>query len=448
MVILNMVWWWNGGGWYKSYTELKAMSLSDVINEINWDASWYFENLTWNLRMYNTYYIGNDDLSWAYSRNWWSIFYDNWQWKMEWEFVMVVMSSDSNWDLKIPIAWYNNSTSSQNAPYNWKISIDWWTQTTYSWTWSATAITVASWLTANSDHTIMITPTTESYWWARAFWFRSSWVTTLLKKVLRDGSYMWYSSSDTNTWTWFRMFQYNWCSNLTEIPEEEAFPTTVTTVGGYFRRWTYANCTSLVVAQKEIFSNTVTSVGDFFRDWEYSWCKNLTTVFDESFSSWVTSIWNYFRENQYKNCKKITKPLDESLPWNVTSIWTYFRSEQYSWCSEITYASEEKLPNTVTSIWQRFRNNQYSSCTKISQIKWWKNLSVWWNYYRYYQFNNCNTNKTVKVLSDVWYASYSDLTLANSYVTQVQVPSDYLSNFKNSTAYPRSQITDSKFVWY
>lgn len=271
------------------------------------------------------------------------------------ESIIIKIKADSSGVLKIPVAWYNTSWS-QRSVYNWKVSVDDWAETTYSWTWSATAITIATWLTANSEHKVMITPTTEDYLWARAFWFSSSWVETLLTEVIYDWSYMWYGSSATYTWDYFRYLQY------------------------------------------------------------YS-----------------TSI--------------VTAP-DEYLPDTVTSIWREFRGSQYYQCKSLLAAPEEVLPSSVTSIYLYYRAGQYYGNSALTEIKWWKDLNIWNTYYRENQFNSCNANKTIKVLSDVWYASYSAGTLSNSYVTQVQVPSAYLSNFKNSSNNPRVNIDDSKFVWY
>lgn len=133
---------------------------------------------------------------------------------------------------------------------------------------------------------------------------------------------------------------------------------------------------------------------------------------------------------------------------SATSTWYYFRYYQYRWCTSLTSAPEEVLPDTVTSIGGYFRYGQYYWCTVLTEIKWWKDLSIGGSYYRYRQFYNCTASKTVKVLSDVWYASYNADTLQNSYVTTVSVPSAYLSNFTWSSKYPRRSITDSKFVWY
>lgn len=272
------------------------------------------------------------------------------------ESIIIKIKANSNWVLKIPVSWINTNWWSA-ATYSWKVSYDWWAETTYSWTWSQTPITIATGLSANSEHTVTIKPTTESYGWARAFSFYASWIQSLLQEIIYDGSYMWYGVSATDTWDYFRYNQYNNCSSLIESPDE------------------------------------------FIAD-------------------------------------------------TVTQIWQYFRGSQFYQCTSLKIVWVECLPSSVTSIKQSFRTSQYQNCTKVEEIKWWIDLNIWAWYYRNSQFDSCYTNKTVKVLSDVWYASYSGATLSNQFITSVSVPNAYLTNFKNSNIYPRVNITDSKFVWY
>lgn len=251
--------------------------------------------------------------------------------------------------------WYNGSTW---VSYNWKVSIDWWAETIYSWTWGSTI--VLEWYTQWTEHTIMIQPVAEWYWWARAYsWGNPNNMSSTrptVTEIVYDWSYMWYGYSSTDTWNYFRTSQYRWCINLSKAP-------------------------------------------------------------------------------------------DEYIPNTVTTIWAYFRQYQYYNCTWLLSAPEESLPDAVTTISNNFRRYQYQYCSSLNEIKWWKDLSVWNNYYRGSQFANCTTNKTVKVLSNVWYQSVND-TLDNAYVTSVSVPNAYLDTFKNSNITPRKEITDSKFVWY
>ena len=478
MTIFNMVGWgsWGGWwGWYKSYAELKAMTLSDVIEELNTDAQWYYNNLNGNWHIIGIW-IANDDRvtyqCWGVSP---VIFWD-WSWR-DGEIIIAKIKTDSSGNLMIPKAWYSLSIA-QNASYNWWVSYDGWSETQYSWTGSAGSITIASWLTPDTEHTIVIRPNSESYGWARAFGFYNSWVQGLLTEVIYDWSYEWYSSSSTATGNYFRYFQYRWCIGLTTAPQE-VLPSTVTSIGGSFRYNQYFWCTGLTTAPQEILPSSVTSISDRFRYSQYNWCTSLTTASQEVLPSSVTSIGGSFRYNQYywctsltiapqevlpnsitsigsefrnaqyRWCTSLTTASQEVLPSSVTSIGNYFRTTQYRWCTSLTTAPQEVLPSSVTSIGSYFRSSQYNWCTLLKEIQWMKDLSVGDSNYRLQQFYDCNSMKIVKVLSDVWYVTTSNNNvLSNNYVSVVLVPSAYLQNFKDATTYPRRWITDSKFIWY
>lgn len=273
------------------------------------------------------------------------------------ESIAYKMNADSSWNLYVPLAWYKQS--SQAAPYDWNVSVDWWTATHYSWTWwSGRSITISGY-TAWSNHTIMITPTTVAYQWACAYWWYNTAWRTYLTDVLYDWSYIWFGLNATDTWTYFRYSQYQWCTNLQNPPEEY-------------------------------------------------------------------------------------------IPSNILTIGNNFRQNQYYWCSKLLYAPEEALPRWATKIWTQFRSQQYQGCSLLAEIKGWKDLKIGSSQYRADQFNWAwQTNSlVVRVLTDVWYAAYGSWTLVNNNVATVYVPSAYLSNFTWSWSYPRSSITDSKFVWY
>lgn len=305
------------------------------------------------------------------------------------ESIVIKLTANSSWTLYIAKAWYGADWNFW-ASYKWNISVDGWQSSYYNWSSSNGWVISLSWYTANTDYIVTITPSTESYWWARAFWWKtvSSTYKNLFKEVLYDWSYMWYATSATNTGNRFRISQYYW--------------------------------TALTKAPDEYIPNT------------------------------VTTIWSDFRADQYYWCTGLLSSPDEYIPNSVTSIWGNFRSEQYYWCNHLISSWEEALPNTVTSIWGSFRQYQYHSCALLENVKWWKDLSIGnSSLYRYRQFYSTKpSGLVVKVLSDVWYASYSNQTLQDYYVSQVQVPSAYLNNFINSTKQPRVNITDSKFVWY
>lgn len=332
------------------------------------------------------------------------------------ESIVYKMNADSSWNLYVPLSWRKPGWWVGNA-YSWKVSVDGWAETTYSWTWSNGGSITISWYTSWSEHIITIKPTTETYWWALAYWWTITSGRTYITEILYDGSYMGYATSATDTWNNFRYQQYNGCTNLKNAAEEN-------------------------------IPDTVTTIWNSFRASQYNWCSSLVTIYDENIGSSVKTIWANFRSNQYASCTSLQSPAKEWLPNTVTSIWNQFRSNQYSSCTSLTFASEEAMPTSITTIWQQFRASQYYWCTALTQIKWWKDLNIGNSYYRYQQFNSTTSNKVVTVMTAVWYAAYDAYVLPNSYVTQVRVPSSYLSSFKSTWNQPRSSITDSKFVWY
>lgn len=183
--------------------------------------------------------------------------------------------------------------------------------------------------------------------------------------------------------------------------------------------------------------------------WYTAWSSHTITITPTTEDYWWALAYWWYNTAWATYLTEVV--YDWSYMWyweSATSTWNYFRLSQYRWCTSLRAAPAEVLPDTVTSIWNYFRYYQYRDCTSLTEIKWWKDLSIGGDFYRVQQFYNCTANKTVKVLSDVWYASYDSITLPNSYVTSVSVPSAYLSNFTWSSKQPRKNITDSKFVGY
>lgn len=183
-----------------------------------------------------------------------------------------------------------------------------------------------------------------------------------------------------------------------------------------------------------------------------AWASYLTEVVYDWSYIWYwesdTSTWDFFRANQYYQCTSLTTLPEETLPNWVTSIWSYFRYYQFYGCTSLTATSIEILPDTVTSIGSSFRAGQYWQDTWLNTITWRKDLSIGWNDYRLQQFARGSSNKVVTVLSDVGYPSYSQSTLRNADVATVRVPTTYLSNFTWASVYPRTSISDWKFVGY
>lgn len=389
----------NGTTWYtiqdKNLGATQVYNYGDTMSEANcWKyyqrGNDYWFPRTWTVTTSSTrvnassywpwnYYNSSTFITWT---SWWDSSTNNnlWWWVTQWTTETWAVKAVYLWEnkvrptipkesiiykmiatngyLRVPTTWVTVSWGYW-VPYSWKVSVDGWAETTYTGSSANNWNILLEWYTAWEEHTIMITPTTEDYWWARAYsWGSVSYGRNDVTEIVYDWSYMWYAVSATDTW-------------------------------------------------------------------------------------------NYFRYNQYYNCQNLIKAPEEYLPDTVTTIWNFFRYYQFTNALKLPTAPAEVLPSSVTSIWTNFRWYQYNNCQLLSEIKWWKDSSVQGTAnYRVYQFRYCVTNKTVKVLSDVWAASSDANTLENSYVTQVKVPSAYLNNFKNATVQPRSSITDSKFVWY
>ncbi len=272
---------------------------------------------------------------------------------------------------------------------------------------------------------------------------------SIVYKMKADSSWNLYIPLLWRTTSWNQSCSYNWQVSVDGGAETQ-----------YSGTWSSSN-PQITLSWYVAWSNHTIMIRPTTENylWARAYCwywasfvANLTEiVYDWSWMGYATNAsasWNYFRYYQYSWCTSITKPADEYMPDTVTGISNYFRQSQYDWCTSLLYACEEKLNDNITTIWTYFRQRQYAFCTSLTQIKWWKDLSVWSNYYRQAQFNGCTSNKTVKVLSNVWYPAYDANALVDTYVTSVSVPSAYLSNFVSSTSQPRTWITDSKFVWY
>lgn len=273
----------------------------------------------------------------------------------EWEMIAYKMNADSSWNLYVPTAWYG-TWGSMNCSYNWKVLVDNKWERTFSWTWSWGSKITLSWYTSWSSHIITIKPVSESYWWARAFWWTNTSCKTYLTEVIYDWSYKWYATSATNTWNYFRWHQFDWCSNLVYVP-------------------------------------------------------------------------------------------DEVLPNTVTTLWNYFRIQQFQDCSNLLEAPAEAFSSSISTLAMSFRTSQYARCTKLNSHRWYICINLDRpNYYRENQFQSCNANKVIKVLNNV--SNYSEQLWSTSYITQVKVPSAYLTNYRNSSYSPRANIADNKFVWY
>ena len=221
-----------------------------------------------------------------------------WEYETATEYIEYKMNANSSGNLYVPTGWYNTS-GLPSCTYSWKVSVDGWTETTYSWTGSDWGSIALIWFTPWSSHTIKIAPTTEDYGWARAYWWLSTPWATYLTEIVYDSSYMWYAVSATDTWAYFRWLEYRWCTNLT-APAEEFLPDTVSTIWNGFRTQQYYGCTSLTYATEEVLPNSVTSIGTTFRSTQYHGCTALTEIKWWKDLSIGNSTW--YRNQQFNGC--------------------------------------------------------------------------------------------------------------------------------------------------
>lgn len=255
---------------------------------------------------------------------------------------------------------------------------------------------------------------------------------------------IWWSDS-----TWGKSATYSW-----EISVDWWAETTYS--------WTWSQNSSITLSGYTSWSSHTIMIKptqesyQWARAFWWNWTAGrtyLTEILYDGSYMWygisATNTWDYFRYLQYSGCTNLINSAEEYMPDTVTTIWERFRAYQYYNASKVLYSSEEALSSNISSINYYFRQNQYTWCSSLNEIKGWKdiNANLVLSQYRYQQYHDCNTNKTVKVLSDVW--THADSTSLNhNYVTQVKVPNAYLNNYINTGYYPRTSFADSKFVWY
>ena len=417
------------------------------------------------------------------------------------ESIVIKVLANNSGNLVIPLKWYSDSWA-QNCPYDWKISVDNWAETSYSGTWWW-VLTIATWLVAWSEHLVIIKPTTVDYQWARAFGTDWGSEAVYITEIVQDASYMWYWVSATSTWNYFKAFQYQNCSNLTNtVPE--VLPDTVTTIWEWFRAaqfhgtsitqivqevlpdsvitiwWKYRRDlyreTKITTPAKEVMSDNVTSIWTYFRSRQYYWCTLLVASAKEVISSSLTSIPDNFRDGQYHSCQLLETANDEYLPEWISSIGNYFRNMQYVWCW-ISKTAKEIMPTSITTIWTNCRYNQYYNCLWLKEITWEaivSNASIW-QYYRRAQYYNCTALVKARLAAQSWLTNYrvwwcfsattnpmtitilwnvvdapttNSASLTNASVEKIYIDSALVSWYKNSLSW--SNINDDKFfeIWY
>lgn len=238
------------------------------------------------------------------------------------ESIVYRMQTDGSGKLHVPISWRNRSQNA-GASYDWNVSVDWWTPTRYSGRWYNGSVFALQWTYSQWVHTIEITPNDPVYGWALAYWWANTqqyYHAERLMEVLYDWSYMWYAVSATDTWNYFRAWQYIWCKNLLAAPAEY-LPEGVTNIWNSFRNQQFLDCSSLLSAPAESLPDTVVSIGESFRSSQYAQCVALSSI-----QWWKDlNIWGmYYRSTQYNHCtaEKTIKVLGNvwySMSW---ATWT------------------------------------------------------------------------------------------------------------------------------
>ena len=357
---------------YVLYEDLPSMTHTEIITELNTKPA-----------AYNVYYTAwwhmNNNMIWDSSTDsplivWWYLFqYDwtNWAELME-ESIVIKVAALSDWTLRIPSV----------STHDWDVIVDWGTATRYSD--SSMTTTVATWLTPDSEHTVIIMPHTIWYWWAIGFNYRDAIeVAQSLKGVIFDRTYMWFASSSTST-------------------------------GNSFRSWEYANCRNLTTPVQEYLPNTVTSIWANFRSWQYAHSWVTTTAYEELPTS-VVSIWAYFRASQYEDCTSLTTATE--TPLGTASALANFRDSQYYWCTSLTSVSIN-AESTVNPVGKR--NQQFSWAWNTTTPM---NISISW--------------------SAIETGATNSLSLTNTKVAKISVDPTLVTTYQQSSKW--SNIDDNKF---
>ena len=365
------------------------------------------------------------------------------------EFIEYIAYADSTWKIRIPIGWYSTSWA-QDCAYDWMISIDWWEATEYSWTWSASYISIWSWLTEGSEHRIVIEPKTVSYWWGRAFWFYNTWAQTYIKELIHD-SYKCYGSSMTSTGNYYKYRTYYWCTNL--INSYEKLPTSVTAIWDYYMQECNYWCTWLTSAFWEVLHWSAT-VWTNYRYKQYAWCTSLAT---HQWMAWYTGTtyptlykdsmfdgaWNNMNIYISRLEKMYTKDVASSdyyWWWTVTLAtittpgkyvfsWNLRWTSSNTWFDVMLYQNNTQLGNwSAPDPWtMALRVEMNCNVWDVIQLRPWTQQRYW----------NINTMKL----------EYGNvLELSDNNVSWIYVYVDDLYNYTNSNNW--WSITSTKFKVY
>lgn len=295
----------------------------------------------------------------------------------KYEFIEFTALADSTGKIRIPVGWYSTS-GTQDCAYDWMVSLDGGEAEEVTGTWSASYISLGSWLTEWTEHRVVIEPKTVAYWWGRAFGYYNTWAEAYIKELKHD-SYKCFASNRLETWAHYKHGTFEGCTAL--INSYEKLPTSVTTVGDYYMKECYKGCTWLTTAFYEVLHKDCT-VWEDYRYQEYYGCTSMST------HQWIAGyMWETYPTN-YKS-DYLTNAWDdlvvymtryEALASGLTAnLWIADNnlSAFYAFADDLYHYEYDGFWNNIT----------------ISKFKWW--------YYNYVCYELKDVNKYTKLLSTV-----------------------------------------------
>lgn len=229
--------------------------------------------------------------------------------------------ADGNGDIYVPTAWYSTD-GIQECGYEWRVKVDWWGWTNYSWLWSSSwKVRVWYGLSPLSVHTITITPRYDEYGWLRAFWYKGTDIASSLINIISDKSYKGYANSEVDAGNYYKAYQYYWCTDLINT-DEELLPDTLEIIGDYYRYYEYAWCTSLISNAEERILKTVKVIWDYYRAYQYQNCTSINKINMRAIN-WA-SVWNNYRYNQYSGIATDKKTANIYIEWWIEEGWDWW----------------------------------------------------------------------------------------------------------------------------
>jgi hypothetical protein len=259
----------------------------------------------------------------------------------------------------IPVTGYKKGT----LEYNWNIQINDEPPMNFQGT---TPGYITFYVEPYTVYTVTITPVNLEVGWARAYGTNNQtsygWHKNISIAVLEEDEWA-FLESETSAGDYYKYYEY-YLANITSVPDEN-LPTTVTTIGNYFRGSQFAQCPLLSSAPVESLPSTVTSIGNWFRGDQY-YNSGITQAAAEVLPSTITAVGDYFRCNQFLGCTSLRSTVPEVLPSSVTSFGIWFRANQYAGCTSLTTPAAEALPSSITTISNLFRSSQYARCENLN----------------------------------------------------------------------------------